>query len=454
MDSTFAMDPQLLDPTGSTSATSMMKKLKQNDVAMADASKNPASEAEAFNGSDDCNEDNSDYDDVNDNADDYDDDYDDDDDDDDQFYTNLQEQFDSVDLPPGVEASVSWLKESAPSGSITNPVSSSTFPSSKTQFNGSNTDSSKNLTIGTSASSSSVSGNANEVINREDEVQRKYQLFKRFDTVDDFSDHYYNNLGFLGNQPPKEWLKKIQEEWKILENDLPDTIFVRVYESRMDLLRAVIVGAAGTPYQDGLFVFDVLFPPTYPTIPPMVYYYSGGLRLNPNLYDCGKVCLSLLNTWTGKNNEMWDPKQSTMLQVLVSIQALILNANPFFNEPGYESRYLGEDGERMSKRYNEDVFILSLKTMMYTLRRPPKHFEDLVAGHFLNQAYNILLLCKSYMESAQAKRSARDKKDFDMMLGRNGVSDFKGALSKMNNILITLFTKNGSKDCEQFQIPV
>lgn len=58
------------------------------------------------------------------------------------------------------------------------------------------------------------------------------------------------------------------------------------------------------------------------------------------------------------------------------------------------------------------------------------------------------------MESAQAKRSARDKKDFDMMLGRNGVSDFKGALSKMNNILITLFTKNGSKDCEQFQIPV
>lgn len=164
---------------------------------MADASKNPASEAEAFNGSDDCNDDNSDYDDVNDNADDYNDDgvYS----EDDQFYTNLQEQFDSVDLPPGVEASVSWLKESGPSGSITNPVSSSTFPNSETQFNGSNTDSSKNLTIGTSASSSSVSGNANEVVNR-DEVQRKYQLFKRFDTVDDFSDHYYNNLGFLGNQ--------------------------------------------------------------------------------------------------------------------------------------------------------------------------------------------------------------------------------------------------------------
>ncbi|KAK7837519.1 putative ubiquitin-conjugating enzyme e2 23 [Quercus suber] len=46
------------------------------------------------------------------------------------------------------------------------------------------------------------------------------------------------------------------QEWKILENNLPETIYVRVYDQRMDLLRAVIVGAAGTPYHDGLFFFD------------------------------------------------------------------------------------------------------------------------------------------------------------------------------------------------------
>jgi ubiquitin-conjugating enzyme E2 O len=69
---------------------------------------------------------------------------------------------------------------------------------------------------------------------------------------------------------------------------------------------------------------------------------------------------------------MWIPGKSTMLQVLVSIQALILNAKPFFNEPGYESSYVGAEGDKRSKKYNEEVFILSLKTMMYTLRRPPK----------------------------------------------------------------------------------
>ncbi|XP_057509759.1 putative ubiquitin-conjugating enzyme E2 38 [Actinidia eriantha] len=238
---------------------------------------------------------------------------------------------------------------------------------------------------------------------KEDKVLGKFQVLKRFDTVDDFSDHHFNRLGLPGSgeQPPKTWSKRIQEEWKILEKDLPDTIYVRVYETRMDLLRALIVGPAGTPYHDGLFVFDVLFPPTYPDIPPMVYYYSGGLRLNPNLYNCGKVCLSLLNTWSGSKNEMWMPKKSTMLQVLVSIQALILNAEPFFNEPGFAGMQGKPEGEMRSKAYNEDVFILSLKTMMYTLRRPPKHFENLVADYFRLRAHDILSACKAYMEGAE-----------------------------------------------------
>ncbi|PNX63563.1 putative ubiquitin-conjugating enzyme E2 25-like protein [Trifolium pratense] len=39
------------------------------------------------------------------------------------------------------------------------------------------------------------------------------------------------------------------------------------------------------------------------------------------------------NTWPGETNAMWTPGVSTMLQVLVSIQGLILNAKSYFNEP-------------------------------------------------------------------------------------------------------------------------
>ncbi|KAJ6314231.1 hypothetical protein OIU78_017818 [Salix suchowensis] len=233
-----------------------------------------------------------------------------------------------------------------------------------------------------------------------DDILRKVQLFKQFDTVEDHSDHHYTKSSSM-KQPPKPWAKRIQREWRILENDLPDSIFVRVYETRMDLLRAVIIGAKGTPYHDGLFFFDVFFPAGYPRVPPLVYYHSGGLRLNPNLYSCGKVCLSLLGTWKGNKNEMWQPGVSTVLQVLVSIQALILNQKPFFNEPGFERMSGSANGEKRSQEYSENTFCFSLKTMVYTMRSPPKHFEDFVLGHFHRRANDILVACKAYMGGAQ-----------------------------------------------------
>lgn len=49
--------------------------------------------------------------------------------------------------------------------------------------------------------------------------------------------------------------------------------------------------------------------------------------------NSGKVCLSLLGTWQGP---AWKPHKSTMLQVLVSIQGMILVADPIKNEPGYD----------------------------------------------------------------------------------------------------------------------
>ena len=48
-----------------------------------------------------------------------------------------------------------------------------------------------------------------------------------------------------------------------------DSISMRVYEDRMDLLRAIVVGAVGTPYHNGIFFFDIHFPFQYPDGPPV-----------------------------------------------------------------------------------------------------------------------------------------------------------------------------------------
>eukprot|EP00660_Eupelagonema_oceanica_P010793 gene10793-2226_t len=93
--------------------------------------------------------------------------------------------------------------------------------------------------------------------------------------------------------------------------------------------------------------------PTYPCEPPRVWLmttHGNKIRFNPNLYANGQVCLSLLGTWAGPG---WDPKQSTLLQVLLSIQSMILVKDPFYNEPGWESMASTAHGRRMCEQYSQ-----------------------------------------------------------------------------------------------------
>ncbi|PPR98453.1 hypothetical protein GOBAR_AA22228 [Gossypium barbadense] len=273
--------------------------------------------------------------------------------------------------------------------------------------------------------------------------------FKRFDTAKDPLDHYF--LGASGqNNAGRKWLKKVQQDWNILQNNLPDGIYVRVYEDRMDLLRAVIVGAYGTPYQDGLFFFDFHLPPEYPDVPPSAYYHSGGWRLNPNLYEEGKVCLSLLNTWTGKGNEVWDPSSSSILQVLVSLQGLVLNAKPYFNEAGYDKQVGTAEGEKNSLAYNENTFLLNCKSMMYLMRKPPKDFEQLIKEHFRQRGYYILKACDAYMKGYLIGSLTKDASISDANNADSNSVGFKLMLGKIVPKLLSALNEIGA-DCQEFK---
>eukprot|EP00466_Bigelowiella_natans_P011845 jgi/Bigna1/79474/fgenesh1_pg.62_\ len=103
----------------------------------------------------------------------------------------------------------------------------------------------------------------------------------------------------------------------------------------------------------------------------------GTYRFNANLYANGKVCLSLLGTWSGPG---WEPSYSNLQQVLISIQAMILGIDePIANEPSWER----DRGTDRSFNYNR---ILNHGTMLYAmhdhLKAPPPGFEDLVKLHF------------------------------------------------------------------------
>lgn len=70
-----------------------------------------------------------------------------------------------------------------------------------------------------------------------------------------------------------------------------------------------------------------------------------------------QVCLSLLGTWSGPG---WDAKTSTLLQVFLSIQSLILVDEPYFNEPGYEGR---PQARKECHEYNQSLqYVPTLST--------------------------------------------------------------------------------------------
>ena len=131
--------------------------------------------------------------------------------------------------------------------------------------------------------------------------------------------------------------------------------FCRVINNRLDMLRVMITGPDESPYANGCFFFDVNLPSSYPQVSPKVQFLTtagGSIRFNPNLYNDGKVCLSLLGTWSGPG---WVSGQSTLLQVLISIQSLILVPDPYYNEPAWEAARGTEHGAAQSKKYNQTI---------------------------------------------------------------------------------------------------
>ena len=204
-----------------------------------------------------------------------------------------------------------------------------------------------------------------------------------------------------GSALPRKAAKRIAQELRDLgaAGGLPlapsASIFVRADPDRADRLRALVTGPEGTPYAGGCFVFDLLLPPAYPDVPPvMLLATTGGgrARFNPNLYADGKVCLSLLGTWHGTDeSEKWSATAANVWRVLVSIQGMILVDDPYFNEPGADAVRGTPEGKAQAARYNAKLAANVVRYAMAAhLESPPAGFEDVVAAHFKLMRHKVL----------------------------------------------------------------
>lgn len=222
--------------------------------------------------------------------------------------------------------------------------------------------------------------------------------------------HYYSSYITEGI-PPQSKMIRLAQELADISTGLPiehtNSIFVRCDTDRVDVMRCLVFGSADTPYAHGAYFFDVYMEDQYPKVPPkcqLVTTGNGQVRFNPNLYSCGKVCLSLLGTWRGNSSENWDPKLSTLLQVLVSLQSIIMAEDVYFNEPGYEGEAGTVEGEKKNEGYSNIVRFSNIKfAMLDNIKNPPKGFETIIRRHFYLKKDEILKEAKKWIKFAEVR---------------------------------------------------
>lgn len=191
----------------------------------------------------------------------------------------------------------------------------------------------------------------------------------------------------------------------IIKNPLSDNGIYYVHDDE-DMLKgyAMIVGPTDTPYYGGYYFFEFNYPYDYPFSPPTVTYKTnnGFTRFNPNLYKCGKVCVSILNTWSG---EKWSACQSisTILLTLCSL----LNDKPYLNEPG--QTITSTDFEK----YQRSIEFMNIHfSICYMIRNiedvMPKYatmFFSIMKEHFIKNYDKILCFLKDKAEKQTFKET-------------------------------------------------
>lgn len=210
--------------------------------------------------------------------------------------------------------------------------------------------------------------------------------------------------------------KRIQNDIKMYhKSDLNDHgIYVHFNEKNIYNARALIIGPKETPYQNGFYFFDINYTERYPQEPPKVLLctLNKRTRFNPNLYTGGKVCLSILGTWSGPG---WTPCLST-IEVLLSIQSL-MNSNPVQNEPGYENLTLENSPE--ARKYVQILeyhnHLIAINQMIHDLPHAFMCFKELIESKF----------CEFYKENMMflQKMANSDLNNAEVFLKMYGIGD-------------------------------
>lgn len=143
-------------------------------------------------------------------------------------------------------------------------------------------------------------------------------------------------------------LKRLQKEMKDMIKDPPTYCSAGSVNDDIFHWKATIVGPKDTPYEDGIFILNINFPPDYPFKPPKINFLTKIYHPNINSID-GYICLDILK-------DLWSPALS-INKVLLSLCSLLNDPNP--KDPLMP--YIAREYENDRESFNKNARLWTLK---------------------------------------------------------------------------------------------
>ncbi|XP_025081138.1 ubiquitin-conjugating enzyme E2 Z-like [Pomacea canaliculata] len=230
-------------------------------------------------------------------------------------------------------------------------------------------------------------------------------------------------------KPTGQSILRIKRDIITIYKDPPPGMCIVPDKDDITKVHALLTGPFDTPYEGGFFYFLIRCPPDYPIHPPRVRLMTTGdglVRFNPNLYKNGKVCLSILGTWSGP---AWSPAQS-LASVLISIQS-VLNEKPYHNEPGFERERNPGDVARYNEIIRHETLRVAVCDMLEHKCPCPEALYEVMQKSFSTYFDYYASICRS-------NQNLNGQTMQDPFGERRGTFDYQSVLTRLEALKASL----------------
>ena len=121
-----------------------------------------------------------------------------------------------------------------------------------------------------------------------------------------------------------------------------------MYSLKTYILKGALIGPPETPYQDGIFLFSIIFPSNFPLHPPKFIFKTK--IFHPNISIDGNVSIDILQN-------QWSPVLMLFDKIIISVQSLLNDPNPL--------EFLNQEAAKLyienKQKYEERVIEYTIK---------------------------------------------------------------------------------------------